>query len=380
MSQVSLSQQFSLNAIEGVLREVRASPGQDLPVTKDYASKRHGPLRDAARLQLLATWARTSPGKRLVFSAQNSTASVLDEWCEYAPGLVGLRMSEGIIVGEQPIERRDALVPALSKMEHTSQLELRSIVRGRVVDFPCVSGADRQYLSALFTEKDPRAVKGKQAMFEELMRLSVFVAQTDRVNIDPSFMDACALFSTELMKNTQEHAIADARGKPYLAHVEGLILGWNEMSARVFRDDFTGHPDLNAFWEREEVELGQGDRGLRSIQISFFDTGPGFVGRLLGADSENLGIEEEREIVLAGLRKHATSKRETGAGNGIPEVLAKLRQIGGLITIRTGRLRIFRAFSPGEDADLFDFKDWSASRLSEAAGAVVTIIMPIRRA
>lgn len=359
---------------------MRASPAQHLSVAKDYASKRHGPLRDAARLQLLATWARTSPGKRLVFSAQNSTASVLDEWCEYAPGIVGLRMSDGILVGDQVIERREALLPALSKMEHTSQLELRSIIKGRVVDFPCVSGAERQYLSALFTEKDPRAVKGRQAMFEELMRLSAFVAQTDRVNIDPSVIDACALFSTELIKNTQEHATSDALGKPYLAHVEGLILGWNEMSAKVFRDDFTGHPDLNSFWEREEVELGQGGRGLRSIQISFFDTGPGFVGRLSGAPSEILGLQEERNIVLAGLRKHVTSKRETGAGNGIPEVLGKLRQIGGLMTIRTGRLRIFRAFSPGENADLFDFKDWSKSKLSEAAGAVVTIILPIRRA
>ncbi|MEA9605788.1 hypothetical protein QY702_04805 [Xanthomonas campestris pv. plantaginis] len=379
MPNFSLSKQFSLSDIESALHQVLASPGSDLLAGKEFASKRHGPLRDAARLQLLATWARHAPGRRLIFNAQNLTQVLLDKWCDYAPGLVAIRMSGGVVIGNEQISRRDALRQASSKIASTELLEFDDVVKGRSLDFPCIAGAKSQYLSALFTEKSPFAVKGKQEMLATLEQLNSYVARTDATRIEASFWDACALFATELMKNTQEHATSDAEGKPYAAHAEGLIIGWKEMSDRIFGVDFQSHASLREFWEREQVSFGQGDTGLRSIQMSFFDTGPGFVGRLAGKRVKVLDIEEEREIVLKGLRKHATSKRETGAGNGIPEVLEKLRQVGGLITIRTGRLRLFRAFAPGEDVELFAFEDWSPDELGEMAGSVVSILLPIRR-
>jgi hypothetical protein len=79
------------------------------------------------------------------------------------------------------------------------------------------------------------------------------------------------------------------------------------------------------------------------------------------------------------LKKNASTKRETGAGNGYPEVLERLRQVGGLMSIRTGRLRVFQAFSPNEQRDVFAFDDWADELLAPATGTVVSIILPIRR-
>jgi len=89
-------------------------------------------------------------------------------------------------------------------------------------------------------------------------------------------------------------------------------------------------------------------------------------------------VDDERDAVLSSLKKNATTKVETGAGNGIPDVLGVLRQVGGLMTIRTGRLRLFTSFKPGE-GDVFQFDEWSDAPLAPAVGAVVSLILPIRR-
>jgi hypothetical protein len=260
-------------------------------------------------------------------------------------------------------------------MANSDAMDLSGIIRGRTVDFCCVSGSKVQYLRPLFTERDPSSVKGKQGMADLLREVSNRVAVVDKERIPDEFIDACAIFCSELMRNTQEHATADHAGQRYVEHVEGLIVGWNDDTTA---EDFTFHERLQAFWKREHMCQGQTGT-LRTFQLSFFDTGPGFASRLTGKSVNELALSDERAVVLGGLKRNASSKRETGSGNGIPEVLAMLRQLGGLITIRTGRLRLFKTFSPDEDTDLFAFDDWFPEPLAAAAGAVVSIMLPIRR-
>jgi len=372
-----LQAQASLMAIEHSMLAIERTPGQDLRVSKDFASKRLGVLNDAARLQLLATWARHAPDGRLVFHEANALDVVLREWCDYAPGIVALRMSKGVQVGEVFAERRDALVPAVAKMLNSDSLRLDDIIKGRTLDFCCVSGSKVQYLRPLFTARDSRSVKGKLGMSDLLRAVSARVAVVDNRRIPDDFIDACAIFCSELMRNTQEHAVADHVGRRYVEHVEGLIVGWHDDTPE---EDFTSHERLHAFWKNEhEHERSWRADTLRTLQLSFFDTGPGFASRLTGKAINELDLCDERSAVLDGLKRNVSSKRETGAGNGIPEVLDVLRRLGGLITIRTGRLRLFATFSQGENRDLFAFDDWFREPLAAAVGAVVTIILPIRR-
>lgn len=375
MARSYLAAPGSLKAIEEAMHEIARAPGEDLLVGKDFASKRLGVLNDAARLQLLATWARRSPQGRLQFHSANSLSSVLEEWCEYAPGIVALRMSRGVVVGDTHADRRQALVPAVPKMADTDALNLDRIIKGRTLDFCCVSGSKVQYLAPLFTSRDAFAVKGKQGMAELLKAVSRRVAQSDKDRIPDEFIAACAVFCSELVRNTQEHATRDHKGHGYVEHVEGLLVGWHD---DVQREDFARHKKLSAFWEREQGAQ-HADASIRTLQLSFFDTGPGFASRLTGKAVSELSLDEEREMVLKGLKKNVSTKRETGAGNGIPEVLEVLRRHGGLITIRTGRLRLFQVFSPNDDADLFAFDDWFDTPLADAVGAVISIILPIRR-
>lgn len=380
MEKLVLGDGWTLADIEHSMRSVVASGGAPLQVRKDFVSRRKGAMHDAARLQLLATWARSAKERILHYHAANQALSVLEELCVCAPGIAALRLSDGVAVGQQFIPRRDALTPAAEKMASTDQMMWSSIIRGRTVDFTCVSGSRIQYLRPLFTERNPNAVKRNQGMFRVLSDLSDFVAKRDADLIPQTFLEACAVFTSELMKNTQEHATRDHTGQPYLEHAEGLIISWNALEEESYKNDFEGHPRLAEFWDRERVAVLEGStNALRCLQLSFFDTGPGFASRATGKTLEGLTAGEERKALLDSLKKNASTKRESGAGNGLPLVLEALREIGGLMTIRSGRLRVFNAFTPYEKRDIFEFDDWSSNALASAAGAVVSLLIPIRR-
>lgn len=377
MVQLSPTTHRSLLEMEEVLREIDASPPGNLAVTKDFASKRIGAFYDAARLQLLSTWARQSPRNLLQFHTANTVNGVLEEWCDYAPGIVALRLCEGISVGEEVVDRREALEPAAFKMLRTDSLDFEKLIKGRSLDFTCVSGAKIQYLRPLFHARDASSVKGKQEMFDLVQKLNSEVSQLDEFRVPKVFLEACSVFASELIRNTQEHATKDCYGRPYIEHAEGFIISWTQLEGDSYEQDFQGHPRLREFWKRETGAVRA--EPLRSLQVSFFDTGPGIAGRATSRELSDLTPAAEREALLRSLKKNASTKRETGAGNGYPEVLERLRQVGGLMSIRTGRLRLFQAFSPNEQRDLFAFDNWAEELLAPATGTVVSIILPIRR-
>jgi hypothetical protein len=380
MDPLIVSDGWTLNSIEQSMQRVIDAHGAALQLNKDFVGKRRGALHDAARLQFLATWGRLAADRNLRFHGANKRTAVLEELCSYAPGIAALRLCDGVFVGDDLARRREALGPAIEKMIATDQLKWAEIIKGRTIDFTCVSGSKVQYLRPLFTERNQRAVKRKEGMYLLLTALSDFIAQSDAEHIPREFLKSCAVFASELMKNTQEHATRDHLGQPYLEHVEGLILSWDEMASESYAADFNSHPELLDFWMREQVPVRDGaSTALRCLQLSFFDTGPGFASRATGKPILALSIEQEREAVFASLSKNATTKSEIGAGNGIPEVLEALRLIGGLMTIRSGRLRLFKSFKPGEVGNIFEFSDWSNTSLAPVAGTVVSLILPIRR-
>ena len=304
MAPLTLSEKWSLDQIEQSMHRIAGVRGAALQVPKDFVGKRRGALHDAARLQLLATWARFSAEFPLSYHAANNPPAVLDELCGYAPGIAALRMSNGVAVGDKQVSRREALAPAVEKMTATDRLQWAEVIKGRTIDFTCVSGSRIQYLRPLFTERNERAVKGKEGMYFILRALSDYVAKADAEHIPQDFLRSCATFASELMKNTQEHATRDHAGRPYAEHVEGLIMSWQEMPSESYADDFRGHPALRDFWDREQVQVrGGASSALRCLQLSFFDTGPGFASRKTGRPLSDLSLDDEREAVLTSLKK-----------------------------------------------------------------------------
>lgn len=380
MSPLVISDLTTLADTEAAVQAIHASGGSPLQVNKDSVNKRRGALHDAARLQMLVTWARRAANPELHFHQSNTLDAVLTELCDYAPGIAALRLADGVVVGDEKVSRRTALGSAAEKMRLTDAQQLSQILKGRTIDMTCVSGSKVQFLRPLFSARQSTAAKNKEGMHLLLRSLSEEIAKRDAQLIPAAFLKACSIFASELFRNTQEHAIRDHKGTPYQAHVEGLIISWIELDDRLYGSDFQGHERLRQFWDEESVQAkGGAARVFRCLQLSFFDSGPGFVGRATGKPTEELDRESERSQLIACLHTRATTKHSTGAGLGLPSVLSNLQEIGGLIRIRSGRHCVFNAFQQGERRDLFDFKDWTGRDLGDVSGALVTVLVPLRR-
>ncbi|WDZ95766.1 hypothetical protein Herbaro_20170 [Herbaspirillum sp. WKF16] len=379
MEPIVLSDLKTLTEVEAGLRSIDESRGAPLQVQRDAVNKRSGALYDAARLQLFVTWARAAKEENIHFHPSNNMDALIEKLCDYAPGIAMLRMAGGVQVGEQIVGRREALRQAREKMQLTDDEDLPNIIKGRCIDMTCVSGMRLQYLAPLFSLRSPNASKDAAGMLGLFKRLFARIAQQDQELLPESFLQAISIFSSELFRNTQEHATSNHRYDEYIAHVEGFIASWGVMEERLFKSDFEGHQKLRNFWARESlVSREPGMSSVRCLQLSFFDSGPGFASRAAGKPTIELTRDEERRILIQCLQKNFTTKQQTGAGQGIPGVLSALRDIGGLIKIRSGRHSIFNCFGLGESNQLFEFDDWSEEELAEAAGAVVTIIIPLR--
>lgn len=382
MSILAIQDPKTLAETEKAIGEICANPGIPLQLPKDCFGVRRGAMYDAARLQMLVTWARRAKDSHLHFHKENDVEKVLEELCGYSPGIAAIRLSKGIKVGDTLVSRRDALVPAVKKMQLTDEGEFAGIINGRSIDMICVSGSTVQFLRPLFYARSEKAVKDKFGMQELMRKLTYEINKRDKDLVPENLIKACGVFTNELFQNTQQHAVSNHQGIPYTAHVEGMFVSWVQIDERLYASDFGGHDRLSSFWERELTTSGNEiiRSSLRCLQISFFDSGPGLASRATGLPTEEIELAKERRALIECLKKNVTTKGESGAGQGLPNVLAELRNVGGLIRIRSGRHSIFNAFHPNDkEIDLFDFQDWGKEKLGCAEGAVVSILVPLRK-
>lgn len=382
MELLSITEPKTLEAIEGFISKIYESPGKSLLLPKGWVGARIGATHDTARLQLLVTWARHVKDGYIYFHVANSIEHILEEVGGYSPGIAALRLSNGVVVGEATIDRRTALTSASSKMEDTDKENFSKVIKGRTIDMICVSGSKVQFLRPLFYSRSEHAVRDKAGMQTLMGKLVVEINKLDRSLIPESMVKAFGVFANEIFQNTQQHAVTDCEGAPYTSHVEGLIVSWDQIDERLYASDFAGHPELSAFFERELRYSGRDivKKSLRCFQLSFFDSGPGIASRASGLPPVQLDLAKERRELINSLKKNITTRESVGAGQGLPNVLAELRNIGGLMRIRSGRHCVFNAFSPGDrTADLFDFKDWSTKKLGPVEGTVISIVIPLRK-
>lgn len=379
MDPLVLTEFSSLADTEQALHALAESASNGLQLQKQTINKRRGAMYDTARLQTLITWARNAPRPYLQFHQSNTVDNVLEDLSDYAPGISAIRLADEVRVGPHVVSRRDALERAVSKMQATDAFNLAAMIKGRSIDMTCVSGAQVQYLRPLFFARRPQAIRRSDDMHQLLRQLSSYINKDDADLVPDTILRALGIYVSELFSNTQEHATVDETGIPYAAHVEGMIVSWNQLDEEGYAKDFAGHPRLQQFWKDESILRSDKTRALRCLQLSFFDSGPGFAARATGRPTTEMDLNTERNALLHCLEKNTTSKNQVGAGQGLPGVLKELSRTGGLIRIRSGRQALFNVFGSNAPSDLYDFADWTTGALAPAAGAVVSLIIPLRK-
>lgn len=378
----------SLTEIEGEISAIHARRGSNLNllISPGTLSKRRGAFHDAAMLQALITWARLSSDGQLKLTSRNQQTSkedLLTESCEYSVGVAVLAMAPHIFVDGVEASRSESLKPALHRMDHAFEGNFEMLLKGRCVDLLCVSGANRQYLRPLFSRPEPTFVRDKFSLKATVRGLAVQAHPRAVDFLDENVLLALATLLHELFENTQDHAIKDLKEIPYRRHVEGLLVSWLHLTEDLVRDDFFQNSRLRDYWATL-ASIQKNREAVSGICFSFIDSGPGMAARLLGKDHFLMSKEEEREALLSCLRIRSTTKVEQGTGGGLTEVLTELKELHGLVRIRSGRLAIYKAFAPGleslEPHEGFDNWFEEKKELGAVAGTVVSIFIPLPKA
>jgi len=392
MEHIKVSPFESLDDVEDIIH--KAENGEIVKLSSESISKSHGALRDAARLQALVSLARKSEDKTLLLQNSSNAKAVLDELCSYAPGLTSVRLNKHVNINNEIITRRKALTSGREKMIATDNHQYDKVVRGRSIDLCCISGAERQYISPLFTNKNSQSVRNSSLMKQTMVAIFKQINQSEFSNLDAELITAFGVFACELFKNTQEHALKDENGNHYIEHVEGLIASWKDQTNDKYEIDFLGHPRLTKYWsDNVSTTADSSKKTLRCMEVSFFDTGPGLVGRAFG---KSINSSYEREALIKCIGKNFSTKYESGAGNGYPTILNQLSKVGGLIRIRSGNQCLFNCFDKEQHGFwenehtpelakleqtkyLMNFDSWTDKKLSSTCGTVVSILVPLRK-
>ncbi|USD67241.1 hypothetical protein [Vibrio sp. SCSIO 43136] len=382
----------SIDDMENVIK--KAENRETVKLSSDAISKSHGALRDAARLQALVSLARNSAEKTLVLENSSNAKKVLEKLCCYAPGVTSARLNQSISINNELFSRRKALFEARNYIISADNQQYQNIVRGRSVGLCCISGAERQYLSPLFSSKNSQAVKDSSLMKKTMEDIFRQINQKEFELLEVDLIEAFGIFACELFKNTQEHALRDQHGKPYIEHVEGMIASWKDQSSETYEKDFIGHPRLSQYWNDNVVTSADGTKKtLRCMEVSFFDTGPGLVGRAFGT---SIDAASEKDALIKCIGKNFSTKSESGAGNGYPTILNQLSKVGGLIRIRSGNQCLFNCFDRDkhgfwtqeqsveaakqqQNQYLMNFDNWTNKSLGFTSGTVVSILVPLRK-
>jgi hypothetical protein len=376
----------SLPELEAELAKIHGARGWDLSISPTLLSKRRGAFHDAAVLQVLITWARLNPSARLKLSSRNQgipMERLLVESCDYSVGIATLAIAPIILVDGVEIPRSTSLLSAASRMDNAFEGRYEELVKGRCVDLLCVSGAKRQFVKPLFDGPNKDLLKDKFSLKTTVRGLAMKAHPRAAEFLSDSVIKALATFTHELFENTQDHAISDLGLKKYRRHVEGLFVSnvtWTDDSAS---NDFFSNAPLRDYWATLATIQSTNREGVSGICFSFIDSGPGMAARMSGQEHFSMEIEQEREALLSCLNLRSTTKAESGAGGGLTEVLNELSDLHGLIRIRSGRLSIFKAFSPSAPVQEphEGFQNWFENResLAAVAGTLISIFIPLSK-
>lgn len=192
----------------------------------------------------------------------------------------------------------------------------------------------------------------------------------------------------ELIENTDQHGKQDYENGYAERSVRGLILDYKLVTENAESENIGGVDTIITDYLNG---LRKKNRTQHLLEISIFDSGEGIAKGLSKTLSKNIdAIDEEANLISLSFTKGVTSKADDlGYGRGLHNVKNVLNDRNGFISVRTGRVSLFRDFNLNSltdlDADalaLFDETNKTTKTNYKELGAVeglaCSILVPLK--
>lgn len=346
-----------------------------------------------ALLQVINTWSRvcSDPNPTLVTHAQEPYPErTIANLVETLPGLGSVLMSAEVMARDgQTSMRAAAYGLARRRIEAMDEGRLQETARGIATTLLCADHTTKRALQPFYhSSADGGAHLRGESDFVDLAAdlMKVALGDARRRDFEPKDVEAVGVMLRELFANTHIHARTDPTGAPYRRSVRGIHLAQHALEDG---EKVTGGFMPLATYLDAVLQRPRRAAQAKLLEISVFDSGPGYAARAAGKHiDDNFPLETEYRFVHDCLLRNITTRKEGGAGVGLPRMLSRLKGRGGFLRVRTGRLSLFKSFAGEQDGNLvdpdFDLQDAGFgqdgfTRHAPAAGAVLTLLIPIGR-
>lgn len=370
---------FSIAEAERIIRELEGR-GTDTVLTLPTKSRANVGGGEPAVLQAVLTWASAQSVARIRTYATGSADEQLDALTNHLVGTCAALVcdqTESLNHQDVTAEVRELAIERLHGLQGPTP---QNWSRGSQIEILCADHLGWSSPETLYATSDAGKRLLSRKEFDRVAELILQHTVPDyvpaRTNRDLQIGIADALY--ELFRNTDEYGRVDERGNRLGRSIRGLHARKQAISRTGLAKMVEASPPLADYCDRL-VPRGK-RRDIQLLEVSVFDTGPGYAPQWLGKPLTDITRDEELEAIRTCFVKHATRKANRTAGMGLSTVVDILRRNNGFMRLRTGRQSLYADLglqvdqTYGEPPELHPWQDF---RLAPATGTLFTFLLPL---
>ncbi|MDE0036751.1 MAG: hypothetical protein OXU77_04205 [Gammaproteobacteria bacterium] len=348
--------------------------------------------RSVSLAQLVATWAQTSPSRRVRTYLDPHDKAAHKDFVSHLHGLAAAYYAEQVTASDETTDIRRALLEAaVPRIRAMSVRQFDRVGKGPRAELLFVHGARRQFHSAAYRHPpsfaelmDPQShgnliVSARQmnALLVTILRgFSLSGKDWHRVEelLDPRDAPLGNLLH-EAFRNTAEHAYLDADGKVPSRGLRCIVIATrraqpHELEAHAFLSG--AHPHVDEYFTVLRHRASRvGRRLVFILELSVLDTGPGFAATIQHASGAS-DLERVRHCFV----DYASSKPGPNSGLGLGRILRHIGAVNGFVRFRTSTTEACFTRTPASSADDPCMPNL-VSGLPKAVGTALTVGIPL---
>ena len=344
-----------------------------------------------AYAQFVATWAAAHSTPKVETKLLNSSPDDCQRFVSRLHGLAIAYYADQVttVDGETNL-RSELLKAARPRVSAMSERRYAEAARGQMTEFVFVNRARNQFHSAAYRYTPTRAELMDPERHGELivspremnaLAGNVIRAQnltsSDFKRIEPLLNDQerpLGHLLQETFRNTAEHAYL-VDGRIPQKGLRCIVVSAPGLPPDAFQPESllsADHPHADDYFREMRAPSKRKRRDLvHTLEISIFDTGPGFA-KTIGATINGTATDAER--VEKCFVNHVSSKPGDNSGLGLGRVLSHVNLLGGYLRIRTSTTEAFFSSRFPLESPLVPHVVGS---LPNITGTALTIVIPL---
>ncbi len=339
---------------------------------------------EASFAQALCTWAKLQTTRKLITFAKGPEDPQIKKVAQLFYGLVAALDADSITDNQGDSVIASIRIEALKRLKALQAPNPFEQSSGNQFQILCADHLGYSHPELLYTinsdgQRRMRSRKEFQYIAKQIFRYLVQSRFEESWHREITVSLGTMLY--EIFKNTEDHGMRDANRNRIMHSMRGVHARFHAVAPSNLEKIAQGYEPFQKY--ASGLQPDPSHKQITFMEITVFDSGLGFAPTWLKQPLDTILPSQELAAVRECFDLGKSSKQHDGYGQGLPQVIRALRQSKGFFRLRTGRLSLYSNFSLPRDSDEgLNLELWSRNGsyvLAPVAGALITLIIPLRR-